>query len=277
MDVKPIVKMSKKSSRSSRVSFRQMKILVDYMSEHRELALGRYTGLDGAKNVCQQWQHLANILNDSGPSKNIEQWKKTWRDLKRNVRAKALRIKAAPKKNVNHSMSEVMSEVEEKCLNAIGTEVEPIPSIEECGIGYQVEIDASELSSLEPSRDQQHLNDSTEPEGRFVINMEEYQSRERRNQDDEESPRRRIKSVETAERLALAAERQAAAAERQAAAAERRAAAAERKALVVEAEVISSRRRAALAEAASKANTAALQSLMGMCERLCKILEQKKF
>ncbi|XP_046392785.1 uncharacterized protein LOC124160790 [Ischnura elegans] len=113
----------RKKSRVGRATDRQLKLLVDYMSTHSSFAAGKFTGPLGYEKSQGQWQNLANMLNEQGGYKEAEQWKKTWRDLKRNIRAKAARINAACRETGNRPVRETLSEMEEKCLSIFGSEV----------------------------------------------------------------------------------------------------------------------------------------------------------
>ncbi|CAG5009035.1 unnamed protein product [Parnassius apollo] len=56
------------------------------MSTHNHLATGEFTGPLGAKRAESEWQILRDILKEYGPDKAVEQWKQTWKDLKKGAR-----------------------------------------------------------------------------------------------------------------------------------------------------------------------------------------------
>ncbi|KAL0870371.1 hypothetical protein ABMA27_005381 [Loxostege sticticalis] len=60
----------------------QLRMLVDYMSLHKNFANGEYSGPMGSN---QQWVALKTQLKEYGPDKTVEQWCHTWRDLKKKV------------------------------------------------------------------------------------------------------------------------------------------------------------------------------------------------
>lgn len=56
---------------------KQIKILVEYMSNHIDFANNRVCGgAQGHKLKEKQWEHLARQLNEFGTIKSIDQWKK---------------------------------------------------------------------------------------------------------------------------------------------------------------------------------------------------------
>nr|CAD7451405.1 unnamed protein product [Timema bartmani] len=65
-----------KAIRSGRANGRQSEFLVDYMVSNSEFANEKLMSPQGAINATQQWTELSNRLNELGPDKTMEQWKK---------------------------------------------------------------------------------------------------------------------------------------------------------------------------------------------------------
>lgn len=69
----------------------QIAALVDFMTDHAELAKGlAHSGLE-KEDLETQWQGLTTTLNSMGGAiKSVDKWKQTWRDLKCNTKKRAL-------------------------------------------------------------------------------------------------------------------------------------------------------------------------------------------
>lgn len=62
--------------RGSRISKKQIDILINYIQENQIMLSGKLNQKDQA-NVSKKWEELANMLNTSGGAKkNVVQWKK---------------------------------------------------------------------------------------------------------------------------------------------------------------------------------------------------------
>ncbi|KAL0871740.1 hypothetical protein ABMA27_004244 [Loxostege sticticalis] len=70
---------------SKTVNKMQLRMLVDYMSLHKNFANGEYSGPMGSNQHLNQWVALKTQLKEYGPDKTVEQWCHTWRDLKKKV------------------------------------------------------------------------------------------------------------------------------------------------------------------------------------------------
>ncbi|XP_046387307.1 uncharacterized protein LOC124156860 [Ischnura elegans] len=262
----------RKKSRVGRATDRQLKLLVDYMSTHSSFAAGKFTGPLGYEKSQGQWQTLANMLNEQGGYKEAEQWKKTWRDLKRNIRAKAARINAACRETGNRPVRETLSEMEEKCLSIFGSEVAVgLPGRDHCDgipdpsqIAMPCNITADDTSQQSEASRAPGEGTSITVEEHFPAAVDHMEiivedlfhkeepgtaGRQKHEGDlqrttatileaikssEKMNEDLEIRKINALERVAASQERQAAAAERQAAAAERMAAAAERKAAAAE-------------------------------------------
>nr|CAD7446753.1 unnamed protein product [Timema bartmani] len=96
--------------------------LVDYMSNHLELASGRFSCPMGNAAIEQQWEVLASLLEEFGPKKTTTQWKTVWRDLKCRARARLADLNRASKATGNNSKAvPPLTELERKVLAIIGT------------------------------------------------------------------------------------------------------------------------------------------------------------
>nr|CAD7413426.1 unnamed protein product [Timema poppensis] len=117
----PKAKMAKRL-RSGRVIGRQWEFLVDYMVRHPALAIGKLMGPQGAINATQQWTKLSQQLNELGPKKSTNQWKKVWRDLKRNTKARAATVNAVLKQTDNLNVEDKLTALDKKVIAVIGWE-----------------------------------------------------------------------------------------------------------------------------------------------------------
>ncbi|CAG2064191.1 unnamed protein product, partial [Timema podura] len=95
--------------------------LVDYMSNHLELASGRFSCPMGNAGIEQQWEVLASLLEEFGPKKTTTQWKTVWRDLKCRARACLADLNRASKATGNSKAVPPLTELERKVLAIIGT------------------------------------------------------------------------------------------------------------------------------------------------------------
>nr|CAD7262486.1 unnamed protein product [Timema shepardi] len=111
-----------KRLRSGRVIGRQWEFLVDYMVRHPALATGKLMGPRGAINATQQWTKLSQQLNELGPKKSTNQWKKVWRDLKRNTKARAATVNAVLKQTDNLNVEDKLTALDKKVIAVIGWE-----------------------------------------------------------------------------------------------------------------------------------------------------------
>ncbi|GBP34317.1 hypothetical protein EVAR_7368_1 [Eumeta japonica] len=63
----------------------QIPNLVDYMSTLTAFARGDFTGPLGQKKNDLEWANLKALVAERGPDKSVDQWKNTWRDLKKKL------------------------------------------------------------------------------------------------------------------------------------------------------------------------------------------------
>ncbi|XP_046402673.1 uncharacterized protein LOC124168457 [Ischnura elegans] len=98
--------------------------MLEYMSEHHELAFNKLVGPHGSQRKEKLWQELSLKLNScpSGATKDVGKWVKCWQDWKCDVKQKAAKIR-------RHSLGTgggpplpvtPLSNLEERLLGLIG-------------------------------------------------------------------------------------------------------------------------------------------------------------
>ncbi|KAM3964758.1 uncharacterized protein ACR2FA_001148 [Aphomia sociella] len=105
----------------------QLNMLLHFLEEDKELAIGKFTGLEGRIRQTNAWIKITEKLNansgfGSGAIKTPDKWQQTWRDWKSNVKKKAFRIRKnrfTPGCNANTQLTEA----EEKILRLICTNI----------------------------------------------------------------------------------------------------------------------------------------------------------
>ncbi|CAK1602833.1 unnamed protein product [Parnassius mnemosyne] len=103
----------------------QLNMLLHFLEEDKELAIGKFTGLEGRIRQTNAWIKITEKLNansgfGSGAIKTPDKWQQTWRDWKSNVKKKAFKIRKnrfTPGSNT----STQLTEAEEKILRLICT------------------------------------------------------------------------------------------------------------------------------------------------------------
>ncbi|XP_030025102.2 uncharacterized protein LOC115443714 [Manduca sexta] len=103
----------------------QLNMLLHFLEEDKELAIGKFTGLEGRIRQTNAWIKITEKLNansgfGSGAIKTPDKWQQTWRDWKSNVKKKAFKIRKnrfTPGCNTNIQLTEA----EEKILRLICT------------------------------------------------------------------------------------------------------------------------------------------------------------
>nr|XP_034839901.1 uncharacterized protein LOC117995998 [Maniola hyperantus] len=130
--------MSGKKSRSNKI---QIGMLVDFMSAHNHLATGEFTGPLGAKRANSQWQILKDLLKEYGSDRSVDQWKQTWKDLKKGARTENATATRGRSATGNVSVVPPVSEISTKVLNIIGHECSTGIGPDESNIGQTGGID----------------------------------------------------------------------------------------------------------------------------------------
>ncbi|RVE42559.1 hypothetical protein evm_012792 [Chilo suppressalis] len=105
-----------------RSTMQQINLLTEYMESHPRLANGEFYGAQGKLQEQGEWQHLRAVLNEHGPDKSIDQWKVTWRDLRRKQRTEASVSNQNRGCTGNVTTVPVSSDQTIKILNVMGTE-----------------------------------------------------------------------------------------------------------------------------------------------------------
>ncbi|CAB3250393.1 unnamed protein product [Arctia plantaginis] len=103
----------------------QLNMLLHFLEEDKELAIGKITGIEGRIRQTNAWIKITEKLNansgfGSGAIKTPDKWQQTWRDWKSNVKKKAFKIRKnrfTPGCNTNIQLTEA----EEKILRLICT------------------------------------------------------------------------------------------------------------------------------------------------------------
>ncbi|XP_046407106.1 uncharacterized protein LOC124171811 isoform X1 [Ischnura elegans] len=135
--------------RATRVRENQINVLINYMVDHRDFACGRFQGPQGKVTAERQWQQLAEILEDHGPKKSAEQWKKVWKDLKGKARAKNAKINAERGRTGNFAVDpQKLTDVDEKVLGIIGV-CTSIPLFDGSAHNDEVSEDADMSQNIE--------------------------------------------------------------------------------------------------------------------------------
>ncbi|XP_013201251.2 uncharacterized protein LOC106143663 isoform X3 [Amyelois transitella] len=101
----------------------QLNMLLHFLEQDKELAIGKFTGLEGKIRQTNAWIKITETLNansgfGSGAIKTPDKWQQTWRDWKSNVKKKAFKIRKnrfTPGSNANIQLTEA----EEKILSLI--------------------------------------------------------------------------------------------------------------------------------------------------------------
>ncbi|CAK1592179.1 unnamed protein product [Parnassius mnemosyne] len=110
-------------------------MLVDFISTHNHLATGEFTGPLGAKRANSQWQILKEMLKEYWPDRTIDQWKQTWKDLKKSARTENAAAARGHSTTGNSLIVPTVSEVSTNVLNILGFESSTGIGPEESSIG----------------------------------------------------------------------------------------------------------------------------------------------
>ncbi|XP_073942104.1 uncharacterized protein [Choristoneura fumiferana] len=141
----------------------QLNMLLHFLEEDKELAIGKFTGLEGRIRQTNAWIKITEKLNansgfGSGAIKTPDKWQQTWRDWKSNVKKKAFKIRKSrftPGCNANTQLSDS----EEKILRLIctNTSVFGLPGVPETSVissNHMIPTQSSvsnEMCSSDPS------------------------------------------------------------------------------------------------------------------------------
>ncbi|XP_063530019.1 myb/SANT-like DNA-binding domain-containing protein 4 isoform X2 [Cydia strobilella] len=103
----------------------QLNMLLHFLEEDKELAIGKFTGLEGRVRQTNAWIKITEKLNansgfGSGAIKTPDKWQQTWRDWKSNVKKKAFKIRKN-RFTPGCNTSTQLTDSEEKILRLICT------------------------------------------------------------------------------------------------------------------------------------------------------------
>lgn len=117
-----------KKNRCSRISARQLDLMVTYMEANEDLRDGKLNSYFTKDERKRKWNELAKILNAEGSAvKSAEQWKKSWNDQKGYARNKAAKIKSRSQTVKGIETDDVLTPMEERILSIAGCR----PTLEE--------------------------------------------------------------------------------------------------------------------------------------------------
>lgn len=125
------------SENTKKVNVEQKQTLVSFMQMNYTVLYGKFAGSQGRKIKEAKWDDIVSKLNDLGPPfKKVEQWKKSWLDMKAEVKKK-LQIK---RQNLNQSgagpINIVFSELDERIIAICGSQLlDGDDKIQEIGFG----------------------------------------------------------------------------------------------------------------------------------------------
>ncbi|XP_047994196.1 uncharacterized protein LOC125232534 [Leguminivora glycinivorella] len=106
------------------------------MAANPLFAAGEFRGPLGPQHNANEWAQLKTMLADFGPDKSVDQWKHTWRDLKKKARADGGRLRLSFQRTGNAEVVPKLSTTTEKILGAMGSECATGIGVEhETGIG----------------------------------------------------------------------------------------------------------------------------------------------
>lgn len=117
--------------RGRRTTTRQFEMMIDFMELHPKLVSGRLDPNFTVKDRQRLWDELSNLLNadENGSLKDAEKWRKTWNDLKNNVRQKVSLLSKNNSKFYGGSPIYIkLSSLEKRVTRMIGwivTEIHP--------------------------------------------------------------------------------------------------------------------------------------------------------
>ncbi|XP_061707983.1 uncharacterized protein LOC133518329 isoform X2 [Cydia pomonella] len=115
----------------------QLNMLLHFLEGDEELAIGKFTGLEGRVRQTNAWIKITEKLNansgfGSGAIKTPDKWQQTWRDWKSNVKKKAFKIRKN-RFTPGCNASTQLTDSEEKILRLIctNTSVFGLPGVPE--------------------------------------------------------------------------------------------------------------------------------------------------
>ncbi|XP_046392658.1 uncharacterized protein LOC124160716 [Ischnura elegans] len=106
--------------RCMKMTRKQSTVLVEYMEEHQDFALGRFDSYQKSTLMMKMWKELKSLLDMHGAPKTLDQWRRTWKDYRSKIRAKNARIEGERSSPGKEGTSPPLSNLEMRVLALIG-------------------------------------------------------------------------------------------------------------------------------------------------------------
>ncbi|KAL0881366.1 hypothetical protein ABMA27_001243 [Loxostege sticticalis] len=111
-------------------TLRQLEILVEFLREHPDLALGRLRTKEARATSSRLWGEITESLNTEGPARSSKEWTKVWNDLKCKVRGKLVAINASQHgAGGGPNTGVTLSTLEESMAQILGRDVGPAQNV----------------------------------------------------------------------------------------------------------------------------------------------------
>ncbi|KAF5276386.1 hypothetical protein FQR65_LT16353 [Abscondita terminalis] len=111
----------------------QKEMLKNFIIDHPELQTGLFTNEFTFKKAQQLWQHITINLNSvpNGAQKDWKQWRKTWQDIKKHAKAKAVAAKKHACGTGGGEPSKPLSAIDMEIIEIINpTQIDGLPIVE---------------------------------------------------------------------------------------------------------------------------------------------------
>ncbi|XP_073948265.1 uncharacterized protein [Choristoneura fumiferana] len=104
------------------VSYEQMKVMLDFMSQHVDFATGSLRSLEGRHTARQLWRDLTLILNNcqTGARKTVEKWSNYWSDFKNKLKNKVRLLKERSSHGSPEKRIRALTKMEKRALIILG-------------------------------------------------------------------------------------------------------------------------------------------------------------
>ncbi|KAL4707372.1 hypothetical protein ACJJTC_010665 [Scirpophaga incertulas] len=142
------------------VTIRQLELLLDFMQEHTDLALGRVRSKEGRALSQRLWAKLADILNGDAPEnsfRSAKEWNKFYTDYKCRVKAKARKLALSQRKTGGGGAdAPPLTALEERLCGIIAphnfdplpVQINPVPELIEPPMSINI---TGDMDFIEPS------------------------------------------------------------------------------------------------------------------------------
>ncbi|XP_073841397.1 uncharacterized protein [Musca autumnalis] len=110
------------AAKRSRASSEQIRYLVDFMTNNKDLASGKFAKMNGKLESKKKWEELSVSLNSlGGADKSPDQWHTVWRDVKSRTSQKCRESKRQQALTGNREVNEEpMTDIEMRVVEKIG-------------------------------------------------------------------------------------------------------------------------------------------------------------